>query len=313
MAQAAISGKRARAGQRGASKKKPKTPVLKTTRYDLASAFMIAIVISLVILLIWVTALWLANRRIKTDNDVPIEIVQLGGVEDGAPDETLKVESPEDPTDDPSLVDAPEVETQFQETIENVVELSDNAAQQVPQQTDVAPESGGKLGSKEGTGRRPLGSGPGEGGTPPYLRWFIRFSEKGTLDVYAQQLDHFGIELGLLKDRKIELLSNLSANKATHRTLLSGKEKANQMYFTWAGGGRKKADVEMFRVKAGIDARSGIIMHFYPESTVQTLLRLESKEAAKAGKTVAQIKRTYFVVRKSGNGYEFLVTRINYR
>ena len=270
---------------------------------------MIAILVAVIILLIWVTALWLANRKIKVENDVPISIVQLGGDENGAPDETLKVDSPEDPTDDPSLVDAPELETQVEQTIENVVELSDSAAQQVQPQTDMAPESGGKLGSKEGTGRRPLGSGPGEGGRPAYLRWFIRFSEKGTLDVYAAQLDNFGIELGLLKDRKIEILSDMIQTPAKHRTLLSGKEKAKQMYFTWAGGGRKQADVRMFQVKAKIDARSGIIMHFYPESTVLQLLDLEKKASKKP---VQQIKRTYFVVRKKGNGYVFFVTKVTY-
>lgn len=284
-------------------------PVLKTTQYDLVSAFMIAIVIATMILVGWVTAMWLANLRPKADNDVPIELVQLGGVDDGAPDETLKVESPEDPTDDPSHVDAPDIETQIEQTIETVIELSDNAAQQVQDQSATADTSTGKIGSKEGNGRRPLGSGPGEGGGA-HLRWYIRFSDNGTLDTYGKQLDFFDIELGLLKGSTIELLSGFSKAKVSHKTLTGGGEKGDQLYFTWAGGGRKKADVALFKKKANIDATQGIIMHFYSTKTVQTLARLEK---AKSKKPVSQIKTTYFIVRKKGTGYEFFIPKIIYR
>lgn len=312
MATAVSTGAPQGTGGRGERKSGPKTPVLKTTRYDLASAAMIAVVIAMVILVTWVTALWLANLRFKPNDDVPMEMVNLGGFEDGAPDETLKVESPEDPTDDPSVVDTEETEANIEETVETVVELSDNAAQQVHNQAATSDHSTGKVGSKEGTGRRPLGNGPGEGGRAPHLRWFIKFDDKGTLDMYARQLDYFGIELGLYqgKGKGILLLSNMSRSVPTKKVIHSGKEKGDQMYFTWAGGGRKKADVDMFRVKAGLNAKNGIIMHFYPQKTVRLLLAAEKKRAG--GRSVQTIKRTYFVVRKAGSGYEFFVTRITF-
>lgn len=285
-----------------------KPPVLATTRYDLVSALIIALVIALVLLLVWVFALWLANRRIETESSLQIEMVQLGGYEDGAPDETLKVESPADPSDDPSVVDAFE-ERQVQDVIENVVELSNTAARQVPQQTETAPENTGKLGSAEGTGRRPLGSGGGPGNLAQH--WYIRFGDRGTLAEYARQLDYFHVELGLLVGNRIERLSNLSGS-VQRRTYHSGKELKNQWYFTWAGGGRKQADIKLLKQKGKLPADRGTIFHFYRQQEINLLAALEKAAAKKDKKSRKNIARTYFAVVRKGGGYEFVVTKIVY-
>jgi hypothetical protein len=307
MAQTLVSPSRPKSGPRVA-KRAAKPPVLKTTQYDLVSAVMIAAFIGLVLLTLWVTALWLANRRIKTDNDVPVEMLNLGGYEDGAPDETLKVESPEDPSDDPAVVDTQTEQNEVKETIENVITDSARTAQQVPQQSDLASENSGKLGSREGTGRRPLGSGGGEGNFGQ--RWFIRFGDEGTLDLYAEQLDSFKIKLGLLQNKRIYVLSGLSRQSVTPTVYTSGASLKNQHYFTWAGGGRKKADIKLFKQKANLDASRGIIFHFYTPQTIQVLAQLEK---SKSEQPVNKIQRTYFIVLKKGNGYEFAITKIVYK
>ena len=307
MANALVSARGRRSGNRS-PKPKSKAPVLATTQYDFVSALLIALLIAFVVLTIVVTALWLINRRIQTDDDIAIEMLNLGGYEDGAPDETLKVESPEDPTDDPAVVDTPTEETQVQETIENVITDSAVAAQQVPPQTQYASENSGKIGSREGTGRRPLGSLGGDGNRAQ--RWFIRYGDQGTIEAYAKQLDHFGVELGLLQDKRIYRLSNLSQPTATKKIYTSGKEFKNQHYFTWAGGGRKKADIKLFLKKGGLKASRGIIFHFYPKKTIRTLLQLEKKES---DRPVNEIQRTYFLVQKDGDGFKFIVTKITYK
>ena len=307
MAQTLAPPSRPKPGTRGA-KRAVKSPVLKTTRYDLVSAVMIAAFIGFVLLTLWVAALWLANRRIKTDHDVPVEMLNLGGYEDGAPDETLKVESPEDPSDDPAVVDTQTEQNEVQETIENVITDAAKTAQQVPQQSDLASDNSGKLGSREGTGRRPLGSGGGEGNFGQ--RWFIRFGDEGTIDLYAEQLDFFKIELGLLQNKKIYRLSGLSRQSVTPQVYTSGASLKKQHYFTWAGGGRKKADIKLFKQKAGLDASRGIIFHFYPQPTIQILARLEE---SKSEQPVNKIQRTYFIVLKKGTGYEFAITKIIYK
>lgn len=307
MAQTIVPPSRPGARTRGA-KRRIKPPVLKTTRYDLASAVMIAAFIGFVLMTVWVGALWLANRRIKTDTDLPVEMLNLGGYEDGAPDETLKVESPEDPTDDPAVVETATEQNEVKETIENVITDSARTAQQVPQQQDLASENSGKAGSREGTGRRPLGVGGGEGNFGQ--RWFIRFGDEGTIDLYAEQLDFFKIKLGLLQDKKIYRLSGLARSKVTPEVFTSGASLKDQHYFTWAGGGRKKADIKLFKTRAGLDAGRGIIFHFYPAETIRRLQRLEK---SKSERPVNQIQRTYFIVVKKGTGYEFAITKIIYK
>ncbi len=296
--------------QRRGSRSAHKSPVIATTQYDIVSAIMIAALIGFILLTAWVTALWLANRRVQTEDDVPMELLILGGYEDGKPNETLKVESPEDPTDDPAVVDNPSENTEITETFENVVTLSNKAAQQVPPQDATGSENTGKVGSRDGTGGRPLGSGGGEGNFTQ--RWFIRFDDSGTVESYAKQLDSFGISLGLYQDKKIEQLSNLSGS-VSRKTFTSGKTLKKQHYFTWAGGGRKKADIKLLKKKAGLDARNGIIFHFYPQKAIRQLAAAEKAEADKQKRKVKNIQRTYFNVRKKGSGYEFVVLKITYK
>ena len=68
-------------GQRSA-KAPPPAPVLKVTRYDLVTSFMIAIVVGLVIAVVWLTAIWLTNRLPKTDDRVDLELIELSKADD---------------------------------------------------------------------------------------------------------------------------------------------------------------------------------------------------------------------------------------
>jgi hypothetical protein len=286
----------------------PPPPVLKVTRYDLVSSFMMALVIGLVVAVLYLTLVWLSNRIPQTDDRVDMELIELsGGSEDGAPDETLQVESPEDVTDDPSVTET-EDETQVEEMLETVVELSDQASVQAQQQFQADAQSSGKAGSAIGTGRRPLGSGPGDGGgMAREQRWFIRFADGATLDLYAQQLDFFKIELGALLPGKISYISNVSAAKPTVRSATSGAGET-RLYMTWRGGSRKRADIELFQ-KAGINVGNAEIFHFYDRATENRLAILERDYANRNAK---EIRRTYFVVQRAGNGFEFVVTNQTY-
>lgn len=281
-------------------------PVLTVTRYDLVSTFMIAVVIALVIAVLWLGVVWASNLPPAKSEAVPVEFIELpGGDPDGAVDETLRVDSPEDVAEDPSVEEVIDEEIQVEETIENVLELADEASQQVQQQFETDARSSGKLGSATGTGRRGLGEGPGEGGLPREQRWYIRFSEEGSVNEYARQLDYFGIEMGaLLPGGSLVLISNVSNDTPTKRTLTSGKGE-NRLYMTWQGGSRKSVDGELFQ-KAGVNISRAVIFHFYSREAEQKLARLEREYR---DRDVKEIRRTYFVVHRVGREYEFAVTR----
>ena len=283
-------------------------PVLSVTRYERVSSTLIAVVIALMLTVGMLFVIWLTNRPKPPQSEAVLEVLELtGGAEDGAPDETLRIDSPEEVTPDPSIPEIPSDETQIAEAIESVIELSDDASMQLPPQYNIAVENMGKAGSAIGTGRRALGSGPGEGGFPRHQRWYVRFADRGTIEEYARQLDYFGIELGLLNGTELVYVSNLSSPQPTVRRANTGKGE-NRLYFTWQGGKRRGADLELLK-KAGLDAGASTIFHFYPPKTEQLLAKAELQYR---NKKVKEIRRTFYALNGKSGSYEFEVTNQAY-
>jgi len=284
-------------------------PVLSVTRYDRLSAGVISLVIALGIGVFGVVSWWLSTRPAQQEYLVPLEIVHLpGGFEDGVEGETLLVESPDDPAEDAAPADTPQI-ADFSQLPENVVEFSTHP---VRQQADAvffsfdAPM--GRPGSAHGTGHRPLGSGGGEGGIPAEQRWFIRYGDESSLKEYASQLDFFGIELGaLLPTGELIYLSHFTAPHPMLRRTRSGKDEQRLM-MTWQGGGRKAADLKLFS-NAGVPVDRAIFLHFYPPAVEQQLL---IKEFQYHRRRAQEIRRTYFLVTKSEDGFDLTVTRQTY-
>ena len=233
-------------------------PVLRVTRYDLVSSFLIAVVVALVVAVLWLTIIWVTNRLKQTKPSIELELIELpGGFEDGAVGETLRLDSPEDVAKDPSLADVEADETQVEETIENIIELSPNATQQVQQQWDADLLSTGKKGSADGTGRGPLGMGPGQGGMPREQRWLVRFANRRNLRQYARQLDFFGIELGaLMPGGQLIYLSQLTARKPRSKRVTTGKGE-KRLYMVRQSSGRNKADVQLFKLNVWDNLSAG--------------------------------------------------------
>lgn len=282
-------------------------PVIRVTRYDQVSSWMITIFVGLLALCLIVLMVWVSNFQPKAPEPVPVELLELpGGVEDGSPDETLRVDSPEPERADASEAEAVSEQTEVEAVLEAALENSDAAAQQVQQQFDVGVQSTGKPGSAKGTGRRGLGHGPGVGGFPREQRWFVRFSDRASVEEYAKQLDFFKIELGsLLPDGRLAYMSGMSLPTPNVRYVQTGANE-KRLYMTWQGGERRGADTELFK-KANITIQPETpVFHFYPPDLENRLALLEKEYR---NKPVQQIRRTYFSVDPSGNGYALRVTR----
>ena len=107
-------------------------------------------------------------------------------------------------------------------------------------------------------------------------------------------------------DGRLVYLSNMSAEKPATREIKEGAAGGEQrLFMNWAEGSeeRREADAELFQ-KAGIDASAAGILHFYTSET-ETLMATIEQEFG--GHAAAEIRKTYFRVRKVGNGYEFFV------
>jgi hypothetical protein len=281
-------------------------PHTQVSRYDLTSAALIAGVAVTLATLLTLIAIWLANLRPPNVVLNPIMAAGDGGWEDGDPNETLDVESPEDPSDDPSLANDQSDVTEIMEITEPIVEFAETAAQLVEPNEFTDSMDSGNPGSAEGTGGRPLGSGgPGRGGAKRENRWYVQFADRGNLDSYAKQLDFFKIELGALfrAEERLVYIKSLSSAKPPTREVKTG-ENEKRLFMNWQGGDRIEADRELF-AKAGIDASTATILHFYPPETENAMARLEVDYA---GRQPQEIRKTYFQVRKAGSGYEFYVT-----
>ena len=290
-------------------KKTFRPPVIQVTRYERVWAFLVALVLGLIVAVVWLSFIYISIKPEKEEGAVPVELLELpGGFEDGVPDDSLKLESPEEVTFDPSTAEIEQDESEITEVDDNIQELSEDASKQAEQQFEFDKQNVGKPGSATGTGRRPLGSGDGKSGFPREQRWFIRFADRDSLDEYAKQLDYFGIELGaLLPAGKLVYLSNLTNKSPVSRNVSSGKNE-KRLYMTWQGGGRKKADIDLFK-RGRVNVTGATLFQFYPPKTEAMLARLELDYR---NKPIKSIKRTYFVVRKAGSGYKFVVSRQSY-
>jgi hypothetical protein len=284
-----------------------KAPVLSVTSYDKSVAVTISLFLGTLLLFGGVCAIWFINRVPPPPNAVPIEILDVaGGFEDGNPDETLRLDSPDPERADASLAEVEAPETEVAETLETLVEQSDLAAEQVTEQFETQLLDRGRKGSATGTGRRGLGEGPGDGGLPREQRWYVRFDDRATLNDYAKQLDFFGIELGvLLADKRLAYVSGMSTAQPMVRYSASGAGET-RLYMTWQAGERRVFDQQLL-AKAGVQLRGGEVMfHFYPPKTESQLAKLERDYQNRDPK---MIRRTFFTVVSEGEGYTFQVTR----
>ena len=291
-------------------------PVMRITLYDFVSSWAISLFFCLLAACSLVIMIFLSTRPAKVTESVPVELIELpGGFEDGSPNETLRVDSPEPETRDASPAETNSDQVEIAQAIDVVIQMSSaNSAQSGPppdqqadqRQFETGIENRGKVGSAKGTGRRPLGFGNGTGGFPREQRWFIRFGERIPIEEYARQLQFFGIELGaLLPDGRLAYLSDLTAASPKVRYEKSGGSET-RLYMTWQGGERRSADVQLF-AKAKVEVRSDtIIFHFYPKKTENELAQLEANYR---NRPVAQIRRTYFSVEPEGSAYRFSIYR----
>lgn len=289
-------------------------PVLRVTPYEQVSSGLMASISALVVIVAVLSFAWFSSRAPRLPPAIPVELVESpGGVEDGSPDETLRVDSPLPEIPDASPGDVVADETEVEQSLDNVVELAVEAAgqevvfPQAEKRFGLSTKSAGKPGSARGTGRRALGSGTGLRGFPREQRWYVRFGDQQSLDEYAREFDFFGIELGAIVDGKLVYVSKLSQPRPIVRTENSGAAE-KRLYMTWQGGSRKQADLQLF-AKAGINVGTGAIFHFYPKPTEDQLAVLELKYR---NRKASDIRRTYFTVNPASGGYEFSVVRQTY-
>ena len=283
-------------------------PEMRITGYDSTRAWLVAMLLLFAISSTVATMLYFVMRPRPPVSYVPLEIADAdGGFEDGSDDDTPDVDAEAAPRPDASPEEIEAEVLELEESLDALADISTEAAQMLPQQPGSEVENAGVLGSSEGEGGRPLGVGGGSGGVPRAKRWLIRFANEASVDEYAKQLDYFRIELGVISPNGTMIFASDLANAVpTTREVTSG-DGEDRLYFQWEGGPRRLADRQLFQ-KAGVNTGQSPILHFYDKNTENLLAQLEYK--ASEGADVKTIKRTFFDVEQTRDGYAFEVKRV---
>jgi hypothetical protein len=276
---------------------------LQTSAYDQASSLLIAVLILLGFIVGIMVLIWFSSRFKFQRAVVPIVVVEDlggGGRGNGVPgsEQSLDEVMPEEVQD---LQEVPP---------ENALSaVSAAVSAQIPNMDAISGSTG--LGKGEGTGIGDgRGPGPGGPGTATELPdWEVRFSAT-TLDIYAGQLDFFGIELGAIGGGRtqVDYASKLVQTRPVSRSAEGSLEK--RRYLLWRKGPLAAADRELLK-KAGIDSEGRVVLQFLPPPTELMMKQLEATHAK--GRKLSEIRRTVFGVRGTPGKYEFYVIEQDYR
>lgn len=279
--------------------------------YDRVSSWLISL---LVVVGVTVTALFLiyvTRQLIIKDVSLPVTPVYTGGGGgtggEGPPGTGTDLEAP-------GIEDSPLMEESIEDTLSAVtsavtsktaiiaddsIDLGIEPVEGAARGDRRTPGSGGGSGGGHGGG---IGSGfgPGRGGREPQRE--IRF-EPASLAEYAQWLDFFKIELGVLgQDNKVYYAYNLS--RAKPETRVGDPSQETRLFMNPTESMFAALDRQL-ATKAGIAAKGEIILQFFPPETQAILFDLEQKKAGT--RTKEEIRRTVFRVTPKGSGFEFSV------
>jgi hypothetical protein len=274
--------------------------------YDRASSLMISLLITLGALTVVLFFAWLSTKIYVPQIAVPVEMTEVGEGEGGGDGKPMGGSQLDSPSDEP-FVGTDAVTEGVQESLSVLPDAISSKLAELDDPSLPTPSRRGSFGAGGGIGGgfgdgRGLGHGPGRGGSPRH--WEGYFDKGRTLDVYSKQLDHFGIELGVIMDSKtVAYAKGFSHGKPTTRTGPPDRKSEPRYYLRWQSGGLQQADKELL-AKAGIDAGNREIYKFLPPETEGKLV---AKERERAGDRVKDIRKTKFGVRAVGDGFEFTI------
>jgi hypothetical protein len=168
------------------------------------------------------------------------------------------------------------------------------------------------MGTGKGLGDR-RSKGLGGGGSDvnePWKRWQIIYSVN-TMAEYAQQLDHFKIELAGAErvGDNIVYLTNISKTP----TIRAGaKRLEKRIYFSHSIPQLRNWDLNLLRNANVANVGDRIPLQFYPMDVINQMYQLETERIRNDGKEIRHIKTTVFNVVGTAGNYRFELANIVY-
>lgn len=271
--------------------------------YDRVSSLLVSVLILFGFIVGLMFLVWLSTRWKYTPPVVPVVMADElggGGSGSGAPGEQqLEEVNPEEVKD---LQEPP-----IDQSVQLITDVVSTQAVDLEALQGASSGAGNGQGNGTGDGRGP---GPGGPGTATQLPdWEVRFNAT-TIELYAQQLDFFGIELGAIGGGKktVDYASKLSDAKPVARSGTGDQEK--RRYLVWRKGPLAAADKTLL-AKAGVETSGRVVLQFLPDPTERQMAQLEAEHAK--GRKLNQIRRTVFGVKGTAGAFEFFVLEQDYR
>jgi hypothetical protein len=288
---------------------------LRVSSYDRVSTWIISLLIISGLTVGSLALIYFTHRFIIEDYAAPVTPIASGGGGTGGvggspggdelePPGTEDATSFDEPIEDTLSALATAVSTRTAMLADESIDLGQEPTRGAGDNR--TPGFGGGRGGGVGGG---IGSGfgPGRGG-PAEPRREIRF-EPASLQEYAEWLDYFKIELGVLgQDNKVYYAYNLSQAKPGMRV---GDPAKEQRLFMNPTDSQFAALDRQLATKAGIADKGRIILQFYPPEAQGILFSLEQKHAG--ARKPETIRGTVFRVTRTGNQFAFSVEEQSYR
>lgn len=275
----------------------------KTSAYDRLSAWLTALILLVGFLVATLFLIWLTSV-IKFDTNVatPFKASDVG--DDG----NDKPEGFEDDELDPGVEDFAEVETpQLAEALEAV----SSAVSTIRANSEMVSGDAAVMGKGGGYGSRDGGpSGSGDG-VPEYKRWKIVY-EVDNKDTYKLQLDHFGIQIGVVESvgERVYRIGNVSRGA---QVVQSTREKEGGLRFSHSKMRMKRWDEEISR-KAGVPTEGNLMCQFYNDDTRNKIGKAEDDYLKEVGRELRDVRRTNIKVESDGSGgFVFKIVSCEYR
>lgn len=146
---------------------------------------------------------------------------------------------------------------------------------------------------------------------PPHERWSIILEARNQSE-YASQLDHFGIELGVIgKVQGVDVVGQLTSARPRHRRVPS--ESETRLYFMWTDQRDLQTFEQRLLRKANVATEGRTVLRFVPNDLEQELRRLETQYANDHGiLSIKRIRQTTFQSVLRGADYQFIVVDQQY-
>ena len=222
-----------------------------------------------------------------------------------------KPEGYEDDVLEPGVEEFPEVE---EPVLKDALESVTDALSSVSASLEAIDGDSPVVGSGSGAGSIDGGEGSGDADVvPEHRRWKIEYAADN-IEVYADQLSFFRIDIGVVSIDSNEIIRIVDPGGES-RTVVSDRARENKARSLFFGHTKKKLKRWDQRLvsQAGVELVGKDFGQFYPNDTRGLLRSVEAEYLKSQNKTVPDVGKTFFKIVPSGNGFSFAVSSMQFR